>query len=176
MRERDGANARTLRGTASPSVLNGLGFRLGLVHRRLRSAWEESIADLGVSAPQAVMLRAVSEWPGMGLRGLARRLRTDAMNAKRLADHLEQLGLVVSSDDPQHRQRRVLHPTGDGRRVAASLTQRADAWERRLAAQVGADELKNLFVTLAHIDKALQAPRSPAVAMRSPGPERERPA
>jgi hypothetical protein len=39
----------------------------------LRGAWEEKIADLGLTAPQAALLRAVAQRPGSGLRELARR-------------------------------------------------------------------------------------------------------
>ena len=104
---------------------SGLGFRLGCAHRLLRAAWEEAIADLRLSPPHAAVLRKVAQWPGCGLRELARRLRTDAMNAKRLAGHLERAGLVVPAADPGHRQRRVLRPTEQGAALAGELTRRA---------------------------------------------------
>jgi len=50
----------------------GLGFRLGCAHRLLRAAWEEAIADLRLSPPQAAVLRMVARWPGCGLREGAR--------------------------------------------------------------------------------------------------------
>ena len=110
----------------------GLGFLLGSTHRALRSAWEQQLTDLGLSAPQALVLRLVAEDSGLGLRELARRMRTDAMNAKRLVDNLESGGHLRSVEDPAHRQRRLLRVTDEGRRVAALVARRAHAWEQRL--------------------------------------------
>ena len=115
------------------SAEDGLGFLLGSTHRALRSAWEEQLADLGLSAPQALVLRLVAEDSGLGLRELARRMRTDAMNAKRLVDNLESGGHLRSVEDPAHRQRRRLRVTDEGRQVASQVARRARAWEERLA-------------------------------------------
>src|SRR5438045_7434310 len=82
----------------------GLGFRLGRTHRLLREGWEAEIADLEVTAPQAAMLRAICDNPGVGLRQLAARMVTDPMNAKRLADHLESACMTRSTADPSHGQ------------------------------------------------------------------------
>src|SRR5579875_1692870 len=87
-------SAETSQATGELALEAGLGFRLGRAHRLLRAAWEQIIADLGLSPPQAALLRAVAQQPGCGLRELARRVQTDAMNAKRLADHLERAGAV----------------------------------------------------------------------------------
>lgn len=143
----------------SGSLETGLGFRVGRAHRILRDAWSGRIADLGLTAPQTAMLRAVCEWPGSGVRELARRTGRDPMNVKRLADHLEGLGLVSSRTDPAHRQRRVLHPTDTGRELAAEVARRATRWNRELVEQVGADDVARLFGLLARIESVLDAGR-----------------
>ncbi|HUY51282.1 MAG TPA: MarR family winged helix-turn-helix transcriptional regulator [Streptosporangiaceae bacterium] len=138
-----------------PGLEPGLGFRLGRAHRMLRAAWEEVISDLGLSPPQAALLRAAAQRPGCGLRELARQMHTDPMNAKRLADHLERAGLVASVSDPGHRQRRVLRPTERGAAVAAELARRAAAHQRRLAILIGPAELAQLQGLLNHLESAL---------------------
>jgi DNA-binding MarR family transcriptional regulator len=138
---------------------SGLGFRLGRAHRMLRGAWEEAIADLGLTAPQAALLRAVAQRPGSGLRELARQVCTDAMNAKRLADHLERAGLVSSAPDPGHRQRRVFRPAGSGAAIAAELARRAAAHDRLLASALGTAELAGLQRLLDRLDAVLASRR-----------------
>jgi len=135
----------------------GLGPAIGCAHRALRSAWEERIADLGLSAPQAAVVRAVADGSGVGLRELARRMRTDAMNVKRLADHLEAAGLVCSKADPAHRQRRLLCATDEGRRAASQLASRSRAWEGHLEERLGAGALGRLRALLRDLEDALEA-------------------
>lgn len=149
----------------------GLGFMLGSAHRSLRSAWEQYIADLGVSAPQALVLRIVAETSGLGLRELARRMHTDAMNAKRLADALEDGGLVRSKDDPAHRQKRLLCVTDEGRAMAARLVGRAEAWDVHLAERLGGEALVHLRTLLTTLVEALAADQDGAASLggvRSP--------
>lgn len=142
-------------GQAAPPLEAGLGFRLGRAHRLLRAAWEEEIADLGLSPPQAALLRAVAHQPGCGLRELGRRMNTDAMNAKRLADHLERTDLVASSPDPGHRQRRALRPTAQGAALAGELDRRAAGHQHQLARLIGPAETARLLGLLDHLERAV---------------------
>lgn len=79
------------------------------------------------------------------------------MNAKRLADHLERRGLATSAQDPDHRQRRVLRPTAEGRALARVVTARARTWERELAERVGDDALDRLREGLDALRAAAEA-------------------
>jgi DNA-binding MarR family transcriptional regulator len=150
---------------------SALAFRIGRAHRALREVWEVEIADLGLTPPQARMLRAVCEWPGSGVRELARRLRADAMNAKHLGDHLEGLGLVRSECDPHHRQRRLLCPTDQGIVLAEELNRRTAAWQRRLSRLLGAAELAELHRLLDRVEQVA----SDLPSRRDPPRERTRP-
>ena len=150
-------NGGTVERPAAGALESGLGFRLGRAHRILRDGWERQIADLGLTPPQAAMLRAACEWRGSGLRELARRTHTDPMNVKRLADHLERAGLVRSVPDPDHRQRRVLEPTPEGLAIAAELTGRAAAWGQRLSDLIGADDIAQIHALLDRLEQALLA-------------------
>ena len=155
----EGAGTRSRGG----SLESALAFRLGRAHRALREVWEVEIADLGLSPPQARMLRAVCEWPGSGLRELAGRLRVDATHAKHLADSLEGLDLVRSERDPRHRQRRLLCPTAEGLALAEELNRRAAAWQRRLSRLLGAADLAELHRLLDRVEQVATAMPSPRV-------------
>ena len=139
----------------SPSIELELGFRMGQTHRVLKETWERQIADLGLSAPLAVVLRAICEQPGSGLRELARRMRTDPMNAKRLVDHLEQEGLVTSNGAASHAQRRELNPTAEGLARVAGLLERSAAFRRQLAQLLGESELEQLQRLLVRLEDVL---------------------
>ncbi|MGC8633592.1 MAG: MarR family winged helix-turn-helix transcriptional regulator [Candidatus Limnocylindrales bacterium] len=141
--------------TPSAGLESGIGFRLGRAHRRLRSAWESQIADLGLTSAQGAVVRAVAECPGSGLRELARRLHADPMNVKRMADCLEQAGLVHSTSDPADRRRRVLEPTPRGAAVGAQLADRARAWSAQLEQVLGPTDLQLLQSLLDRLEAGL---------------------
>jgi len=139
------------------SLEAGLGFRIGRTHRAIRGAWEARIADLGLSSPQASVLRAVSEQPGTSLRELARRLHTDPMNAKRLADGLEEAGLLASAGDPADRRRRVLRPTDAGLALSREIQGRGLEWGATLEAIIGRKDVARLSLTLTRIEDGIAA-------------------
>lgn len=140
---------------AATGLEAGLGFRLGRAHRRLRAAWEAHIVDLGLGGPQATVLRAVSEAPDTGLRELARRVGTDPVNVKRLADGLERAGLLASTSDTADRRRRVLRPTARGQLLSHELAERAAAWNRQLATLVDPADLATLLVLLDRLETGI---------------------
>jgi DNA-binding MarR family transcriptional regulator len=154
--------------SAHEPLESGLGFRLGRAHRTLRQAWAERLVDLDLRPAQAALLRAACEWPDSGLRELARRTRSDAMNVKRLADGLEARGLLGSVADPSHRQRRVLRPTAAGRALADQIAARAADWNRHLGGLVGQEEYARLLALLTRLEDgvARERPADPPQGLR----------
>ncbi len=153
----------TAAGSPHFSLEEGLGFRLGRTHRALRAAWETRIVDLGLSGPQASVLRAVAEQPGVGLRELARVLGTDPMNAKRLVDGLEQEGMLTSAVDPTDRRLRALGLTDAGLAVSLTVARRAMDWRRDLQAMLGRDDAARLWLILERIEDGIAALSRPTI-------------
>jgi MarR family transcriptional regulator for hemolysin len=120
------------------SAPDGLGYLLGIAHRARRRAWEASLADLGLTAPQAALLRLIAARPGSGVRRLARELGTDPMNIQRISETLITAGLCEPRRDPGDARRRPLHPTDRGRGLADVIDRRAADSEEQLAAALGA--------------------------------------
>jgi DNA-binding MarR family transcriptional regulator len=143
------------RGAVADPLEAGLSFRLGRAHRTVRGAWRARIADLGLSSAQASTLRAVVERPASGVRELARTLGTDPMNAKRLADSLETVGLVRSSADPADRRIRVLSPTDAGCDLAREVERRSRAWEATLARLLEPDDMAAVLRTLDRLEAGI---------------------
>ncbi|MBI1758824.1 MAG: winged helix-turn-helix transcriptional regulator [Actinobacteria bacterium] len=140
----------------------GLGFLLGVAHREHRRAWEAELADLNLTAPQAALLRLVTNQPGSGIRQLARQLATDPMNVQRIAEGLTGRGLLESRADPADARRRPLHPTVAGRHLATTIVERSAAVEEQLAGELGGDTYAVLLDGLARLAR---------LARRDHGPE-----
>ena len=152
------ATSPTAWASAGQSTLDAaFGFRLGRAYRTVRAGWEARIADLPLTGPQAGALRAVTERPGIGLRQLARRLGTDPMNAKRLADGLEEAGLLTSCHDPDDRRRRVLDPTDRGMALSRELQQRSGEWTRMVESIVGPEDTARLWRILERLESGIAA-------------------
>ena len=143
--------------SGGPLLESGLGFRLGRAHRLLRAAWEEEIADLGLSPPQAALLRAVAQRPGRELGEVARLIRAGVREAQLLADHLQWAGLVSLVPGPAQQQRRLLRPTPRGSVLAGELARRAEVHQRRLGRLIGSAEITQLLGLLARVESALSS-------------------
>lgn len=108
----------------------GLGFRLSRLARLMRAAWAAQLTGLGLTPPQAAILRGVAEHPGSSIRCLARLLGTDAMSVKRGADELERHGLLVSGSLTGDRRPRILQPSERGAEVLIEIAALAQQQER----------------------------------------------
>ncbi len=128
--------------------LEGVGFLLGAAHRARRRQWEACLADLGLTAPQAAVLRLITGEPGRGVRHLARRLGTDPMNAQRIVETLVADGLCQIRRDPADGRRRPLYPTALGARRARRVAARAQEAEAALANLLGQDTYAALVAAL----------------------------
>ncbi|MDA8261432.1 MAG: MarR family winged helix-turn-helix transcriptional regulator [Actinomycetota bacterium] len=128
--------------------LDGIGFLLGTAHRARRRLWEAQLADLGLSAPQAAILRLITAEPGCGIRELARRIGTDPMNARRIVESLLEGGLCESRPDPDDARRRPLYPTPRGRVLAQAVADRARRDEQNLLSALGEDGYESLVAAL----------------------------
>ncbi len=137
------------------SLHAGLGFRFGRSQRRLRATWAARIADLELAPPQAAVLRALAERPGLGVRAAARDIGTDPMNVKHVADALEARGLVTSSLDPSDRRTRCLRLTQAGRDLTAEVEGRAQLHEEWLAGVLGRAQYGRLEQALESLEGAL---------------------
>ena len=82
------------------------------------------------------------------------------MNAKGLVDHLEQHGLVHSSTDPSHRQRRLLDATDEGERLEQELSRRGEAWNRELSNLLGEAGFNRLEYLLDRVEQVVVLERA----------------
>lgn len=135
----------------------GLGFRLGRLHRALRAAWAQQLDGLGLTPPQAAVLRGVAGRHGCSLRALARVLGTEPMTAKRCVDDLERRGFVESAHRGPDRRPRALQLTAEGRVLVRRLDVLARRQEEQLATILGARR-SQLEAAVAALEAALGLP------------------
>ncbi len=137
--------------SANEDGLVGLGFLLGVAHRGRRRVWEAQLSDIGVSPPQAALLRLVNRRPGGGIRELARHLVNDPMVVQRLADTLVDKGLLETRADPTDARRRPLYLTAAGQQLAAIIIDRAAHAEQQLKVHLGQDTYLALMDALSRL-------------------------
>lgn len=164
---------RTARGLRPPPAAplqleEGLGFRLNRLSRLLRAQWAHELERLGLTPPQAAVLRGVAGCPGRSLRSLARALGTDPMKAKRCVDELERQGLVRSAHRGADRRPRALELTPLGAALAARVDALVRTREEQLATVLGADRLTSLEDALAALEADLGLPPAPGSTRKEP--------
>jgi DNA-binding MarR family transcriptional regulator len=103
--------------TDSGQLTGDLGFRLSRLARQLRADWGDRIATLGLTQPQAAVLRALCERGDLGLRELARLIGADPSNLRREIDRLVGDGLIIVDDIGQRGRKVTLSLTTEGSRL-----------------------------------------------------------
>ncbi len=116
---------------------DGIGFRLSRLTRSLRAEWAGELAALGLTPPQAAVLRAIGARPGLSLRALARTLGTEPMRAKRCVDDLETAGLLRSAHRGEDRRPRELSLGPKGQELAGRVDMLVRRQEGRIDKVLG---------------------------------------
>jgi DNA-binding MarR family transcriptional regulator len=91
-------------------------FRLIVqLSRQMTSEFEEQLAELDLTGPQAQLLRQLDE--PLPMVGAAERLHCDPSNITGIVDRLERRGLVQRNSTPGDRRVKELELTAEGRRL-----------------------------------------------------------
>jgi MarR family transcriptional regulator, organic hydroperoxide resistance regulator len=89
--------------------------------RKVTSEFEEQLAQLDLTAPQAQLLRQLEE--PLPMVGAAERLHCDPSNITGIVDRLERRGLVERKTAAGDRRVKQLELTDEGRQVKAKVDQ-----------------------------------------------------
>ena len=139
----------------APALEVGLGFRIGRLARQLRRKWALELKPLGLSPPQAAIVRGVAGKPGCSLRGLARILGADPMNVKRCVDELEHLALIRSGHVATDSRPRTLFLTEAGEVMAHDIGRLVETQQDWLVSSMSLDEVRNLEIGLERLEAQL---------------------
>ena len=130
------------------------GFRLSRLVRVRRERWANQLRTLGLTPPQAAILRAARDHRGQSLRALARTLNTDAMSVKRCVDELESRGWLATATREDDRRVRVADLTPRGEKLMRRLDELAHAQEWNLREQLSPAHYEFLVAVIARLERA----------------------
>jgi DNA-binding MarR family transcriptional regulator len=131
-----------------PARSGGVAFLLAQLGAHAAAAFAERIRPLGLTPPQAGVLRRLGQVPGQSQRGLADALGMHPPRLVALIDELEDRGLVARDRDPDDRRNYAISLTDEGRRTLAELGGVAGEHELAIAAALDDDERAQLLTLL----------------------------
>ena len=122
----------------------GIHFLLAQLGAHAAEQFAARVAALGLTPPQAGLLRALAARPGLSQQALAQHLRTQPSRVVTLVDDLEGRGLVERRLDPRDRRLHALHLTPDGQELLRQIGQVAMQHEDAICAPLDHDERSQL--------------------------------
>jgi DNA-binding MarR family transcriptional regulator len=129
-------------------VKETLTFRLGTLGALVTDRFTEKIADLDLKPKHVGVLTALAVGRPASQQELAAMMKVAPSLMVSLADHLEALGAIGRTRDPQDRRRMVLELTPAGKKLLAKCSALAAEVDDEVAASLGADERTRLLTGL----------------------------
>lgn len=104
---------------------DSLGYLIGKLKGFMVHALDAGLADLGITAAQAIILIRVGGEPESTAASLCRRSGYDTGSMTRMIDRLEDKGLIVRERSTEDRRAINLRLTESGDKLRAQITRRA---------------------------------------------------
>jgi DNA-binding MarR family transcriptional regulator len=136
----------------------GVAFLLAQLGAHAAAAFAERLRPLGLTPPQAGVLRRLGQFPGQSQRGLADALGMHAPRLVALIDELEDRGLVARDRDPDDRRNYAITLTDEGRRALAELAGVAREHELAITAALDSDQRAQLLALLRRLAEEQNLP------------------
>ena len=114
---------------------------LGFAFWRMKSAFER---EMGVSAGTWFSLVLLAKEEGISQGELSQRFEIDPSRVTRLAKRLEREGLVLRKRDPEDHRMVRMFLTAKGRGLVEDLSEHNARFDRRIAAMLNPEEIKEL--------------------------------
>ncbi len=152
------ADAHSERPATRPT---GAGFLLAQVGAHGAARFAERLTPLGLTPPQAGILRVISADPGRSQNAVAEQLGLHPSRLVALIDDLERAGIIERRRSAHDRRHSALHLTEQAPRLLARLARASAQHEADLCTALNADERIQLAELLRRI--AGQQGLTPAV-------------
>jgi DNA-binding MarR family transcriptional regulator len=124
---------------------------------------EDLARPIGLTAALWQVLAAVLREP-LPVVGIARMIGITRQSVQRTADLLVEQGLAEYGPNPAHRRAKLLHPTPEGRAAVRGIAPGHAAFGKRLADDMGIDELGRTLQSLARLSETLTSMRAKSAA------------
>jgi len=109
------------------AAMTHIGFLLADNSRLARWAFDRRVREIGVTGPQARLLLTLNRQPAENQGYYAEQLEVEPITLCRMADRLEEAGMIERRRDPTDRRAWQLHLTEKSQKVVAQLQQRVDS-------------------------------------------------
>jgi DNA-binding MarR family transcriptional regulator len=137
----------TLTSHSAPEA--NLGYVFRLAHQRFRSALDNALRDLGISAQEYVILSVFETRPELSTSELARLTQVTRQTMHTAVLELETARLIERR--PKNQRVVLVRPTKRGRRALAAATDRVRAVEQAALAGLSATEQRVVRTWLANL-------------------------
>jgi len=154
-RSSDREASRSVR-TPAGDAFSGVAFRILRLSGLLTAAGDELARPAGQTSARWQVLAAVEHSPA-SVAAVARLLALARQSVQRVADVLEEEGLLAYDENPEHARAKLARLTPAGRQALASIQSAQRAWADRLGATVGEPDLRRAISILDRVGAALQA-------------------
>lgn len=108
-----------------------LGYLLRQAHQAMRTAIEQEMREIEITAPQFSLLSVIRHEPGLTGSELAQDSMLTQQTTSEIVLGLERRGLIERRHDPRDRRTRRIHLTDDGARVLGDADARVARLEEK---------------------------------------------
>ncbi len=123
-------------------------FNSNALARKVTGRWEMAFAELGLTPPQAYVLRVVLASPGISQQTLAGELQLEKSTVTRFVQVLEQGGWLRREASALDQREKVLQPTEQSMELGEALQQLGDSLYAEMKERLGERKLKQLVSLL----------------------------
>lgn len=131
-------------------------FNTSALARQLDRAWTVAFKPFSLTPPQAFLLRAVLNRPGLSPADLAESLVISRPTATRSLDGLESKGLVQRVASDRDGREFLVRPTRKAEVIKADLNEASGKVTRRLRALLGETEFSSIVSKVREVRFALK--------------------
>ena len=144
--------------TAAGDAFSELVVRLFRLNGLLAAEGETLARPTGQTTARWQVLAMVEDGP-LTVAQIARTLGLARQSVQRVADALEQVGLVTYEDNPRHRRARLVTLTDEGRVTLSTIQTAQRPWADTLGRSVGERELRKAIIVLDRVLEVMTARR-----------------
>jgi DNA-binding MarR family transcriptional regulator len=144
--------------TAAGDAFSDLVVRLFRLNGLLAAEGETLARPTGQTTARWQVLAMVEDGP-LTVAQIARTLGLARQSVQRVADALEEVGLVTYEDNPRHRRARLVTLTDEGRVTLSTIQAAQRPWADTLGRSVGERELRKAIIVLDRVLEVMTARR-----------------
>lgn len=130
-------------------------FNTTALARHLEKEWAKAFTPLGLTPPQAFMLRTILDRPGLLQRELAESMAISRPTATRTLDGLSEKGLVERRSSERDGREQTVHGTSAAMALHKALNEASGNVTRRLKRLLGEEAFNETVIQIRRIRSVL---------------------